>query len=281
MKRGRIVWQRFSLAVFCLFFFAPPSFSGATPPKEIRIAAAADLQFVMPELVQQFERGTNVLVLVSYGSSGNFFAQIQNGAPFDLFFSADLAYPRKLEVAGLCEPSTLFTYAVGRLVIWTPSGSPLEVRKKGWQALLDSRVQKISIANPAYAPYGQAAVSALQKAGIFDQVKDKIVYGENISQAAQFVQLGSAQAGILALSLALSPAMKNGHWWEFPSQMYPSLEQGAVMLKTAKDKENARAFLDFVRGPSGHSILRKWGFQAPSAGSNSDPSARRRGIAHE
>jgi molybdate transport system substrate-binding protein len=232
--------------------------------KEIRVAAAADLQFAMPELVQQFEKQTGAKVIVSYGSSGNFFSQIQNGAPFDVFFSADLAYPRKLEASGLCEPGTLFTYGVGRLVIWTPAGSLIKVQKTGWRALLDSRVQKISVANPAHAPYGQAAVAALKKAGIYEQVKDKLVYGENISQAAQFVQSGSAQAGILALALALSPAMKNGDQWKVPLEMYPPLEQGAVMLKTSKEKDTARAFLNFVEEPGGRSTLQKWGFQAPS-----------------
>jgi molybdate transport system substrate-binding protein len=260
----RIFWQRLLIAILELFAAAPFCFSGRPPQEEIRVAAAADLQFAMPELTQQFEKQTGTKVIVSYGSSGNFFSQIQNGAPFDVFFSADLAYPRKLEAAGLCEPGTLFTYGVGRLVIWAPAGSRMEVQKEGWKALLDPSAQKIAVANPAHAPYGEAAVAALKKAGIYEQVKDKLVYGENISQAAQFVQSGSAQVGILALSLALSPAMNNGRRWEIPQDMYPPLEQGAMIVKSAENKASAEAFLEFVKSAGARATLQKWGFQAPS-----------------
>jgi molybdate transport system substrate-binding protein len=153
--------------------------------KEIRVAAAADLKFAMTEMAAEFEKQTGTSVLVTYGSSGNFFSQIQNGAPFDLFFSADIDYPRKLELAGCADPGTLYEYAMGRLVIWTPVDSKLDAAKLGWTILLDASVQKIAIANPEHAPYGRAAVAALGKAGIYESVKAKLVYGENISQAAQ------------------------------------------------------------------------------------------------
>jgi molybdate transport system substrate-binding protein len=232
--------------------------------QEARVAAAADLNFAMAELSSQFESATGTKIYVTYGSSGNFFTQLQNGAPFDLFFSADIDYPRKLETAGFAEPATLYQYAVGRIVIWAPRESNVDVAKLGWQALLDPRVQKIAIANPDHAPYGHAAVAAMQKAGIYDQVKPKLVFGENISQAAQFVQSGNAQAGIVALSLAISPAMKDGKSWEIPADMHSPIEQGGIVLKDAKNKEPARAFLNFVKSKAGQKILEKYGFATPA-----------------
>jgi molybdate transport system substrate-binding protein len=228
-----------------------------------RVAAAADLQFAMKELAKTFERQTGTKIEVTYGSSGNFFSQIQNGAPFDLFFSADIEYPRKLEAARLAEPGTLYEYAVGRIVIWMPADAKVDVSKVGWNALLDASVQKIAIANPEHAPYGRAAVAALQKAGIYDRVKAKLVYGENISQAAHFVQSGNAQAGIVAMSLALSPAMSDGKRWEIPDENYEPIQQGAVVLKSARNKNGALAFLEYVRSKTGKATLEKCGFRVP------------------
>jgi molybdate transport system substrate-binding protein len=214
----------------------------------------------MGELSERFEKQTGTKVNVTYGSSGNFFSQMQNGAPFDLFFSADIAYPQKLEAAGLAEPGTLYEYAVGRIVIWTPADAKVDVANQGWKTLLDARVEKIAIANPEHAPYGRAAVAALQKAGIYESVKAKLVYGENISQAAQFVQSGNAEAGIVAMSLAVSPAMRDGKRWEIPAEMHPAIEQGAIVLKDAQNKEAARAFLEFVKSTAGRAILAEYGF---------------------
>src|SRR5579862_2128932 len=233
--------------------------------QEVRVAAAADLKFAMQDVATQFEKQSGTKLDVTYGSSGNFFSQLQNGAPFDLFFSADIDYPRKLEAAGLAEPGTLYEYAVGRIAIWTPGDAKVDVTRLGWKTLLDPSVQKISIANPEHAPYGRAAVSALQKAGIYEQVKGKLVYGENISQAAQFVQSGNAQAGIVAMSLAVSPAMKNGKQWEIPGDMHPAIEQAAIVMKGAKNKEAAKAFLEFVKSKDGRAILEKYGFVIPVA----------------
>jgi molybdate transport system substrate-binding protein len=231
--------------------------------QEIRIAAAADLKFAMGELTVEFEKQSGTKVNVTYGSSGNFFSQLQNGAPFDLFFSADIEYPKKLEAVGLAEPGTLYEYAVGRIVIWTPADAKVEVSKHGWTTLLDVSVEKIAIANPEHAPYGRAAVAALLNAGIYESVKGKLVYGENISQAAQFVQSRNAQAGIVAMSLAVSPAMHDGKRWEIPAEMHPAIEQGAIVLKGAKNKELARAFLEFLKSAAGRAILSKYGFEFP------------------
>jgi molybdate transport system substrate-binding protein len=239
--------------------------AGPTRAQEIRVAAAADLKFAMKDVADQFEKQTGTKVEVTYGSSGNFFSQLQNGAPFDLFFSADIDYPRKLEEAGLAEPGTLYEYAIGRIAIWTPADAKVDVVRQGWKTLLEASVQKIAIANPEHAPYGRAAVAALEKAGIYDQVKSKLVYGENISQAAQFVQSGNAQAGIVAMSLAVSPGMKEGKRWEIPVDMHPPIEQAAILLKTSKNKTNASAFLEFVKSEGGRATLGKYGFTIPGA----------------
>jgi len=231
---------------------------------EISVAAAADLNFAFKEIVAEFEKKTSHTVKLSLGSSGNFFAQISNGAPFDLYFSADIAYPKKLEEAGLAEPATLYMYAVGRIVVWVPKGSPVDVGSLGIKALQHSSIKKIAIANPKHAPYGRAAVAAMEHFKVYEAVKDKLVLGENISQTAQFVQTGGADIGIIALSLALAPVMKEtGTYWEVPLEAYPRLEQGAVVLKAAKDVKTARAFLDFIKGPEGATVLKRYGFFLP------------------
>lgn len=276
--RSSALWSRAGVAAFLitLAFAAfcaagpladsPRQASSQTPPV-LRVAAAADLQFAVPELAAQFEKKNLAELEVTYGSSGNFYSQLQNGAPFDLFFSADLEYAKKLDAAGLAEPGTLCEYAVGRLVLWARADSPLDIAKDGWKSLLDPRVEKIAVANPEHAPYGKAAVAALRSVGLFDAVKGKLVYGENISQTAQFVQSGNAQIGLLALSLALSPAMNDGQRWEVPTDSYPAIEQGAVVLRGAKDKSAARAFLDFVQGSAGREILKQYGFSFPAPAS--------------
>ena len=247
------------LVLFCSFFF-PTSAHAQT----LRVAAAADLQFVLPDLATQFEKQTSVKLAISYGSSGNFFAQIQNGAPFDLFFSADLDYPKKLTQAGLAESDSLQIYAAGRLALWLPPNSPLDPNG-GLKTLLDPRIQKIAIANPEHAPYGRAAVAALQNAGLYDQLKPKLVFGENISQAAQFVQSGSAQAGLIALSLALSPTMKNGKRWDIPLDSYPSMEQAVVILKSSSNKQAALSFLAFLKSPQSRATFERYGYLPPTS----------------
>jgi molybdate transport system substrate-binding protein len=230
----------------------------------LRVAAAADLQFALKDIAQQYEHQTGRKIEITFGSSGNFFAQIQNGAPFDVFFSADIDYPNRLQQANLTEPNSLLKYAIGRLVIWVPADSKINLIERKWDALLDSSVQKVAIANPEHAPYGRAAVEALKGASIYDKVQPKLVYGENISQAAQFVQSGNAQAGIIALSLAVSPPMKNGQRWGVPIDQYAPIEQAAVILKTARDKDAARAFLAFVSSDVGIRTLGNYGFAIPN-----------------
>lgn len=227
----------------------------------LSIAAASDLQPVMSRVVSQFEKETGDKVNLSFGSSGNFFAQIQNGAPYDLFFSADAFYPQKLESAGLTQPDSYREYATGKIVLWVPKDSKIDV-SKGLNVLADAEVKKIAIADPQHAPYGRAAEAALKKAGIWEQVSPKIVLGENISQTAQFVQSHSAEAGILALSLVLSPAMQDqGRYFEIPRTLYPALRQAAVILKSAQHKEVAQRFMEFLRKPEIVSLFRQYGFE--------------------
>jgi len=229
----------------------------------ITIAAAADLNFVFRELAAEYEKSTGDRVRLSLGSSGNFYAQIQNGAPFDLYFSADIAYPRKLEEAGLTVPGSLYPYAIGRIVLWAGKDSRLDL-SKGLEILLEPTIKKIAIANPKHAPYGRAAVAAMEHAQVYDRVKDKLVLGENISQAAQFIESGAADVGIIAMSLALAPQMQAaGQYREIPADAHPPIEQGAVILKGAKNQERAKAFLSFVQGAEGQAMMKRYGFIVP------------------
>jgi len=254
--------MRAAAIIFLLSILSSPSACA----DEITVAAAADLKFAMQDLASRFERQTGNKVNVVFGSSGTLFSQIRNGAPFDLFFSADMDYPRKLEASGLGEPGSLVVYALGQMAIWTPKNSAVDV-SRGWSALLDPSVQKLSIANPLHAPYGRAAVAALRHAGIYDQVEAKLVYGEDISQAAQFVESGNAQAGILALSLVRSPVLRDaGRWWVVPADACPPLEQGAIVLRSSSKKALARAFLSFLKDPQARSVLEESDFTLPGDG---------------
>jgi molybdate transport system substrate-binding protein len=237
-------------------------FAAVTRAQTIRVAAAADLQYALADLALQYEKHSATKLAVTYGSSGNFYAQIQNGAPFDLYFSADVAYPQKLVEAGLAERDSLYSYARGRIVLWVARDFPLDPALLEWKTLEEVRVQKIAIANPEHAPYGAAAVAALKKAGMYEKVQSKFVYGENISQTAQFVQSSGAQVGIVALSLAISPAMRDGKRWEIPQELYPPLNQAVVMLKSAQNQSAARAFLEFLKTDAARATLKRYGFTA-------------------
>ncbi len=238
---------------------APPA---AAPP--LTVAAASDLQAALPRLAERFERETGVAVRLTFGSSGNFYTQIQNGAPFDLFFSADIEYPARLQSEGLVEPSDLYRYAVGKIVLWARTGTAIDVRR-GLQALLDPLVRRIAIANPEHAPYGRAAVAALQHEGLYERVRSKLVLGENISQAAQFVESGNAEAGIIALSLAMAtPLRETGTYFEVPPAFYPPLEQAVVVLRRSPNRETARQLIAFLKRPESIRLLQELGFTAPS-----------------
>jgi molybdate transport system substrate-binding protein len=233
---------------------------------EIRIAAAADLRFALDDLAKTFQsRNPSFRLATTYGSSGNFFSQLSNKAPFDVFLSADSSYPQKLVDQGLASPATLFHYAFGRIVVWVPNESKLDLPSLGLRAVLDASVKKIAIANPEHAPYGRAAVAAMKSAKVYDTAKDRLVLGENISQAAQFVESGSADIGIIAQSLAIAPQMAaKGRSWEVPADAYPPLDQAGVILNWAQDAKAADAFRQFVLSPEARATLSKFGFSPPA-----------------
>ena len=230
---------------------------------DLRIAAASDLQATLPAVVQGFERETGRSVTVSFGSSGNFFSQIQNGAPFDLFLSADIEYPKQLESARLAEPGTLYSYATGAIVLWTRRDSGVDVQK-GVEALMGARVRRIAIANPEHAPYGRAAVAVFQQLRLYDALRAKLVLGENVSQAAQFVQSGNADAGVIPLSLARSSALAAvGEYSVIPASLYPPIEQAAIVIRASQKKDTARAFLTYLKRADVMKALADAGFGPP------------------
>jgi molybdate transport system substrate-binding protein len=253
------------LVIFALFSAA----EGCAPTKdpgvrEVSVAAAADLRFALPDIIAEFRNAhPDIEVRASYGSSGSFYAQLSNRAPFDVFLSADTGFPRRLVEDGFAPKDSTFSYAIGHLVLWVPPDSSIDVTRLGTDALLHSSVKKIAIANPAHAPYGRAAVAALRKLKLFERLKDKLVRGENVAQAAQYIESGNAQIGIISLSLARAPGYRDGKHWAIPADAYPPLEQGGVMLSWAKDKKAAQAFCEFIRAPEARAILRQHGFGLP------------------
>jgi len=232
--------------------------------REINVAAAADLSAALQEVATNYEKRTGVAVKLSFGASGALTQQIQNGAPFDVFFSADMDYPRQLIAAGQADGATLYRYAVGQLVLWVPKDSPLDVEHKGMDVLLDPSVKKISVANPQHAPYGRAAAAALKHYGLSEKVSDRLVLGENVAQAAQFVESGNAQAGLVALAHAMAPAMQGkGRYWIVPAEAYLPLDQGVVLISHSPHREDAAAFLGFVKTEEVAGLLRRYGFSSP------------------
>ena len=186
--------------------------------------------------------------------------QIVQGAPFQVFLAAGREYAQQLEKAGRTEPGSVFIYGTGRIVVWTPRNSPIDIDKLGMESLLHPSVKTIAIANPEHAPYGRAAVAAMEKTNVYARVKSKIVLGESVSQAAQFVQSGAADIGVIALSLASSDPMKQaGRYWLIPASMHPPLEQAAILLKGSSSA--ARSFHEWMRSPEAVAILKRYGFQ--------------------
>jgi molybdate transport system substrate-binding protein len=242
---------------------------GSTPrcqaaDREINVAAAADLSVVLQEVAANYEKQSGVKVKLSFGASGALTQQIQNGAPFDVFLSADMDYPRQLISAGLAESDSLYRYAVGRLVLWVPKDSPLDVDGRGIDVLLDPSVRKIAIANPQHAPYGKAAIATLEHYGLNEKLRYKLVIGENIAQAAQFVESGNAQAGFVALAHASAPSMQGkGKYWIVPGDAYPPLDQGVVMISSSPHKPEAKAFLEYLRSADFAASFKRFGFSVP------------------
>ncbi|MDP2830013.1 MAG: molybdate ABC transporter substrate-binding protein [Sulfuricellaceae bacterium] len=228
---------------------------------DLRIAAASDLKFAMAEVVANFRisrPGDNIEVI--YGSSGKFLTQIVNGAPFDLYFSADIAYPRELEQKGLTA-GPVRPYAVGRIVLW--SLRP-ELARLSLKQLSASTIRKFAIANPQHAPYGLRAREALQHQGVWDALQPKLVMGENISHTAQFIDSGAADVGIVALALVLSPGMKDrGAWSLIPAEWHAPLQQGYAITRRAAGNPLASDFARYLDSPPARAVLHRYGFTQP------------------
>jgi len=247
------------MRALAVLIFALCTAAGAAA-QPLTVAAASDLQVLLPDIAKRFERETKIPVATTFGSSGNFFAQIRNGAPYDLFFSADVDYAERLEDAGLAERGSLVEYATGRIVLWTRKDSGVNLTV-GLGILASPRVRRIAIANPEHAPYGRAAVAALEHEHLYQALQSKLVLGENVSQAAQFAQSGNAEVGILALSLALSPPLqKAGTMYRMPDDWYPPIRQAAVVLQRSTQKAAAKQFLTFLERPEIARILEQYGF---------------------
>ena len=229
--------------------------------EKVTIAAAADLKFALDEIVTGFKKTHPAdAVEVVYGSSGKFHSQIRQGAPYDLFFSADIAYAHELVTAGFAA-SEVKPYAFGRIVLWSTS---LDASQMTLASLADPKITRIAIANPRHAPYGKRAEEALRASGLWDKVESKLVYGENIAHSAQFVQTGNAQVGIIALALALSPELASkGGYWLIPDQLHEPLEQGFIITKRAAGRALARQFADYMGSQSARVVMRQYGFALP------------------
>jgi molybdate transport system substrate-binding protein len=240
--------------------------SAAGQERVINVAAAADLSAALKDIAASFEKQEGIEVKLSFGASGALTQQIENGAPFDAFFSADMGYPEQLIKGSHASSATLYRYAVGKLVLWAPSNSPLNFERDGVNAILDPSVQKIAIANPQHAPYGRAAMAALKHAGLYDRVSARLVMGENISQAAQFVESGNAQVGFVALAHVKAPEMTGkGKYWLVPTDAYPPIEQGAVVIAHSQHSKEAAEFIEFVKTKEAGAILQRYGFTLPEA----------------
>lgn len=235
--------------------------SSPASAEKLTIAAAADLKYAMDEIVANFKKsrpGNDVDVV--YGSSGKFHTQIQQGAPYDLFFSADIVYPRELVKQGLAA-SDAKPYAFGRIVLWSSS---MDATKMTLPSLAEPKITKIAIANPKHAPYGKRAEEALRAAGLWEKLQTKLVYGENIAQTAQYVQSGNVQVGIIALSLALNSGLANsGGYYLIPDTLHNPLEQGYIITKRGAGKQLTRQFSDYIGSKQGRGVMIKYGFVLP------------------
>ena len=244
------------IGMACLLFV-----TNTAHAEKITVAAAADLKFAMDEIVTGFKKGHSGAELdVIYGSSGKFHTQIQQGAPYDLFFSADINYPRELAKKGMAA-SEVKPYAVGRVVLWSNS---MDTTKMTLASLTDPKIARIAIANPKHAPYGKRAEEALKASGLWDRLQPKFVFGENIAHTAQFVQTGNAQVGIIALSLAVNPELaKKGGYYLIPDKLHNPLEQGYIITKQGAAKPLARQFADYMGSKPARSIMTRYGFVLP------------------
>ena len=254
---------RLALAAFFLTLACVTACKDQNPatnrPNELTVAAAADLTPAFEELGREFESLHKTKIVFSFGSTGLLTRQIENGAPMDLFAAANVSYIDQLEQQGLIIPGTKAIYARGRITLWTPAMSNL--RLAGIEDLARPEVTRIAIANPDHAPYGLAAKQALESAGIWDRVRVKLVYGDNIRQTLQYAETGNVDVAIVALSLSMQ---SNGRWTLIPEELHKPIDQALAVMKTTKNEQAARAFATFITGPQGRAIMQKYGFTFPN-----------------
>ena len=245
-----------SLLFACIMLLSLP-----VQAEKITIAAAADLKFAMDEIVGAFKKANPAdEVDVVYGSSGKFQTQIRQGAPYDLYFSADIGFPRELAKDGFAA-SGVKPYAFGRIVLWSAS---MDASRMTLASLTDAKIARIAIANPQHAPYGKRAEEALRASGLWEKVEPKLVYGENIAHTAQFVQTGNAQVGIIALSLAVNPELSSkGGYWLIPDKLHEPLEQGFIVTRRAEGSALAKRFAAYMDGKPARAVMTKYGFVLP------------------
>jgi molybdate transport system substrate-binding protein len=245
-------------AILACLLGALPCCRAQAAPRVVHVLAAADLQPVLPALAASFEQASGIKLLVSYGSSATLATQILNGDPADLFLAADASFPEKIVAAGLADSPAPIPYARGTLVLWALKDSPLQPLTQ--TTLRDGKFASLAIANPDHAPYGRAAVAALTSMKLYDQLKPRIVQAENIAQAAQFVESGNAQLGLISLTSATTPHMQQiGSFIRVPPEAYPEIQQCAVVLQKSQHRSDAHAFLDWLRSPPIQQTLPQFG----------------------
>ena len=238
----------------------------AAPPTKIRVAAATDLRSCLDALTDAFQvEHPTFDLLPTFGASGSLLTQLKNGLETDLYLSADVAYAHDLAAAGMAAEADVFACGQGRLVLWVRNESPLDVAKLGTAALLDPAVRRVAIANPVHAPYGRAAVAFLEHIGLHDQLKGKLAVGESAAQAAQYVESGAAEVGVLPMALAKGTRLtERGRFWAVPAEAPPPILHGGVIHARAIDREATVAFRDFLLSPAGRAILARYGFEFPA-----------------
>jgi molybdate transport system substrate-binding protein len=231
-----------------------------TPALAEQVLVAVAANFVPPfrEVATEFEKMTGHNVQIAAGSSGNFYAQIKNGAPFDVFFSADNERPKLLEDEGLGVKGSRFTYAIGRLVLWSPDPDLV----KGEDTLRSQKFKHLAVANPKTAPYGVAAMRAMQKLGVWESVQPRIVLGENIGQTMGFIESGNAELGFLALSQVMDPKIKGkGGRWDVPNDFHDPIQQDVILLAKGKENPAAKALMEFVGRSQATAIIERYGYE--------------------
>lgn len=254
--------RKLRLLVIALFWLITLQIAFGQRDKTLRIAAAADLEPVLPAIMTEFRSQTGLNIEASYASSATLAAQIINGGPFDLFLSADMSFPQRVVDAGLADTASPTPYAQGTLVLWARNDSPIQ--NLSLETLREPSLGKVAMADAGHAPYGRAAKAAIEKLGLLEALKDKLVVAENIAQAAQFVESGNAEVGLISLTSALTPRLKAaGRYVEMPPGSYPPILQGAVVIKNSSDRDDAHRFLDFLDSTPVRHQLSERGLKAP------------------